>query len=180
LACMLAQRSGRTPWRRGRARRDQGLPKADTAQAARASQAADRPTAAHRDRRSAAATQAAAAASAAGRPASRQRARESCAKTPHETLGSHHCAPCACSATGVPGTRLCSTGVRASVVAEAHDAAWTHRRRKRNHRLLAVQQPSLDLILRTPDQPSGACVACTEALTLQAAAASGLTNSTRA
>ena len=71
-----AQHEGmHTPWRQETVRRDQGLPKAETGrpcQAARASQALGRPTAAHRDQPLAAATQAAAAPSVGQLPVSKQ------------------------------------------------------------------------------------------------------------
>ena len=75
-----AQHAGKhTPWRQETARRDQGLPKAETdcpCRAARASQAEDHPTAGRRDPPQAPAMQAAAAASAGQRPVSKQRNRQ--------------------------------------------------------------------------------------------------------
>ena len=100
-------KSVHTPWRQETVRRDQAPPTAETGrpcQAARASQAVGRPTAARRDQPLAAATQAAAATSVGQPPVSRQRCQTLRRVCSQEQLGKHRYPPC--SATGVARARL--------------------------------------------------------------------------
>ena len=179
---MLAKR-GHTPWRRGTARRDRGLPKADTVRpflADHASQA-DLPTAARRDQHWAAAMLAAAAASVAEHPVREKRKRLELWGN-RAALGSYRCAPCACTAADVArcaGARLTNRSVSTSDTGGAHKLDG--RTRGGNATTGCFPCSILPWIPSCARKLSQRHVpACTDALTLQATAASGLANSTSA
>ena len=171
-----------TPWRQETVRRDQGLPKAETGhpcQAAHASRAEDRPTAARRGQPRAAATQAAAVTSVGQLPVSKQScqtATQECSRANWASTAAPRAAPPASRAPA------CTEQARQLQVRDERAKRARHAPEAEKQRPAASHAASFlgCRPARIACQHNAMRLASAEELTLQATAASGVVNSTRA